>query len=366
MAGGRSAWSMALAVLLTLGVVLGVASPGCRSATATAPIEIRGALDMVRLAEIVVDDQAERGLPRAHFQHSTTSIEDLKQGRCNVVFLGRDALPEEMRGLREHVVAYDAACLLIDENSFEGGIRPTEGRPSQKAGGLKELSLEELRNILRDSVTGTTQRWLWVGPIYRWDPVAELTGEPSLTPMPQPTARTYTAEEIAASENWALTPRVLNIPVYPPGMYDTQSVVFKALGLDEGALPSSRAGSDESKQASYEKGEEEVVLSVRYRPGPPNSIGGSSFEFRISICSFRVAKIAPKHIPVRVLAVEGVDPVVHPATLYSGSYPLTRKIYVLTREGAPPEVEALAHHLTSAEGQRLVEKAGHLPAIDRP
>lgn len=62
---------------------------------------------------------------------------------------------------------------------------------------------------------------------------------------------------------------------------------------------------------------------------------------------------------IRYLAIDGIVPSVN-AVRYD-EYPLTSEFYIVTTQHSSPEALKLAQWFTSAQGQRLVEKAGYVP-----
>jgi phosphate transport system substrate-binding protein len=64
----------------------------------------------------------------------------------------------------------------------------------------------------------------------------------------------------------------------------------------------------------------------------------------------------------RNLAINGVEPT--PATLANGTYPLTATVYAVLRKSDPATSAGrrLVTYLTSAEGKRLIQEAGYVPA----
>ncbi len=52
------------------------------------------------------------------------------------MLLGREPAAEELDGLTDTIIAYDAVCILVDENSYTGGEVRASGPTGQKADGL--------------------------------------------------------------------------------------------------------------------------------------------------------------------------------------------------------------------------------------
>jgi len=86
------------------------------------------------------------------------------------------------------------------------------------------------------------------------------------------------------------------------------------------------------------------------------------FAFFLSIASLRITEKAIQHgFAVRALSIDGIDPTSDPKVIYDGSYPLSRKIYLITPQSASPQAAALLHLLLSPAGQQLIQQADYLP-----
>jgi hypothetical protein len=156
---------------------------------------------------------------------------------------------------------------------------------------------------------------------------------------------------------WISDYQTLQCFCFNPGKYDTQTALYAALGLDENAITSSCYSF-----TSPELYREEEMLSYAYIPGVPYSAGmGNDFTFKLGFASLRTGIIAMRNIPVRVLAIDGIDPVENVSAVYDGSYLLSREIHILTRENPSSPATEMVQYLLSAEGQALIENAGYLP-----
>ena len=45
----------------------------------------------------------------------------LKMVKLDAVLLGREPTADELKGLNEYEIALDAVCIVVDENSYDGG-----------------------------------------------------------------------------------------------------------------------------------------------------------------------------------------------------------------------------------------------------
>jgi hypothetical protein len=262
---------------------------------------------------------------------SSNSIDDLKQGKVEASFLGREPTPEELQGLKDYVIAYDAVCIIIDDNSFTGGMSAR-----QKNTGFQALTMDNLKAIF--SGTG----WSWDSGFYmantNIDPGSWLWDVPDVAWVPQPKT-------------------ILNFFIFPVGKYDTQSVLYQSLGLDEASLVSSRTSFTSSR---YDK--EEEVLSYEYNSSNyATDNGAQDFPFKLAFASRRIMTIAPQHVPVRVIPIDGIDPLKNPQSIYDGSYKLSRKIHLLIRENSTNGALQLVQYSLSSDGQKMLADAGYLP-----
>jgi len=267
---------------------------------------------------------------------SADSIEDLKQGKTDIAFLGREPTDDELQGLKDYVIAYDAICIILDDTSFVGGIIYQGGLPQYKNTGLQELTMDDLEAI----VSGNG--WLWDGGYYSVN-------------------NTVTSQSEDVSEvDWALKPKQINLFCYfPVGKFDTQSVLYQSMGLDENSLLEPRTSFTSPR---YDK--EEEVLSYEYNSSYYSFENGlQGFSFKLGFASRRVMTIAQYHIPVNVLAIDGIDPLASPQSVYDGTYKLSREIHLLIRDDSSSEVIQIAQYLESEAGQQALAEAGYLPVL---
>jgi ABC-type phosphate transport system substrate-binding protein len=319
-----------LVILFLIMPILAGCVPG---ASADNSISISGVGDLWNLSQ-AINSQAANGadLPQVNFNISDNSISDLKQGKTDAVILGREPTAEELKGLQDYVVAYDAVCIIIDENSFDGG-----SSQEQKNTGLQNLTLDNLKDIFSgagwnwngyyvDNTSIDRGSWLWKDQAVAWLP------EPKL---------------------------IVPDFIFPVDKYDTQTVLYQTLGLDEKSLLSTITSFTSPK---YNK--EEEVLAYEYTGSNFGTVDGvQNFAFKLGFASRRVMTIAPQHVPLSVIAIDDINPLTDPRSVYDGTYPLTRQIHILVRDNAPANATKLVKYLQSDAGQQMLAADGYLPLI---
>jgi phosphate transport system permease protein len=141
-----------------------------------------------------------------------------------------------------------------------------------------------------------------------------------------------------------------------PGKYDTQTLLYERLGLDEAEM----ANAWNHVYSNTNLTAEEEILSVEYRHGSPYDPGTSDFQFKIEFASRRVIPIAMQHIPIQVVSINSINPMTDITSVYSGSYPFSRKIHLVTRQNPSSDVDSIISSLLTPEGQDLLENIGFL------
>jgi hypothetical protein len=341
-------------LIVILGLLSASLALGCSSIVQLCELELHGAWDVVRLAEAAAADFGLEMDKDIRISGSSSSIEDLKQGLCNIALLGREPTAEELVGLEDHVIAYDAVCIVIDENSYIGGLWATGGRSIHKTEGLKELTLEDLVNIGNCWFLRADLRWNWQGEYYTWKPLLNVsTGKPEKDPI--------TGIPV---EGWEHEPKALFfIFNLLPGKYDTQRSLYDSLGISEQEVVERLEHFSQSATLPDLKYEEEII-AYTYQNETPNVMGQSDFPFKLGFASRRVTLLALKHAPVKVISIDGIDPVAEPQAIYSGTYPLSREIHLITADNSSEFVNAFVDYVLSPSGQELIESAGYLPLLD--
>jgi hypothetical protein len=334
---GLSARFRRLTVFLPL--LAALMSVGCTGARST-EIRVAGAGDLYYLSTVLNQQYlGNSGVTGVAMTLSDNATRDLKRGKADAALLGREPAPAELDGLRDYVIAYDAVCVILDETSYKGGISGSADRPSKKTTGLRNMSSANLtlvfssgwsmeEGFFRANRGLDPNSWLWKLDSAVWVP----------EPVPLQTAF-----------------------VFPKGKFDTQTVLYSRLGLDEGRLLAGRTSFTQSRYKA-----EEEVLSFEYNLSIYGQASGiQDFPFKLAFASRRVMTVAPKHVAVRALAIDGIDPMTDTQSIYDGAYPLSRKIHILVRENGPARAVELADSLVSAEGQEMLTGAGYLPVRPR-
>ena len=314
---------------------------GCSSPAQSPDMEIHGAWDVIRLGEAAAADFSleVNNDTSVSANGSSTSIDDLKKGLCDAVILGREPASAELIGLQDHVIAYDAICIIIDNNSYAGW-----SSASQKMDGLKELTFADLVSIASVWSAGPNQAWQWKG-FFKWQTLRNAsTGD-------------YEIDTIKGVliQGWAQTPKQISFSlVLLPGKYDSQRSLYDSLGINEQQLAEIWSNKSMTSFTAPDLKYEEEVVAWTYR-----SI--SSQSQYLGFASRRVTLLALGHAPVKVIAINGIDPIENTQAIYNGTYPLRRKIHLLTADNASGQVKNFVQYILSEEGQKVVENAGFLP-----
>ena len=322
-----------LAIGLAIAAMAVGAITGCGGSSRD--IRIAGAGDMYFLS-LAIDTAYRAGEARTgvNMRLSRDAIDELKSGRADAVLLGREPTSAEAEGLRDYVLAYDAVCVILDANSYLGGMVYQGGTPFHKSSGLRALSADNLTELLSSGWTMTQGlynanaidlgSWLWNVESAVWAGATKL---------------------------------VRSSFAFPVGEFDSQTVLFRSLGLDEDKL---LAGTTSFTCQQYKI--EEEVLSYEYTGSVYGQTSGiQDFAFKLGFASRRAMTVAPEHVPVKVIAIDGIDPLVNPNAVYDGTYKLSRRVHLLVSEHAAPAVTRLAEFLVSEPGQKLIAGAGYLP-----
>ena len=319
-------------------IVLSALLTGCSSSTATKGDSILAAWDMMPLAQAAQSNFSGASGMAVATGSAAEGIAGLQSGRCDALILGRDPTPQEMQGLKDEVIGHDAVTILIDQNSWKGGEWWVGNMPSHRTSGLRNLTTADLKGLFSFPILQPGQRWKW-------------------TPTPPASYDAWVAyyDNTGAMVGQGWVPQDESVPppfVFPQGKYDTQSALYQALGLDETAITSA---AETKGFTAVGSDTEEQVLGSQYQIAATGD-----FVFKIGFSSLRTAKLAVKNLSVNVVSIDGVDPVATPQSVYDGTYPLSRKIHLLTGENCS-ETDGLAEFLLSPEGQKVVQDAGYLP-----
>jgi ABC-type phosphate transport system substrate-binding protein len=335
--------SKLVSVLLAT-TVISILLNGCSADAQGSKIKVSAPGDLYYLGAVISAEYAtEAGVLPIQVDFSENTINDLKQGKTDAVLLGREPTIDELKGLKEYVIAYDAVCIILDQNSYLGGNYLGNGYPTVKTDGIKNLTTQDLTQIF-STPTGTA--WPWNGEYYIRDPLLD------------PKSWIYTRPDLAWIKQPANVSHSFNFPV---GEFDTQSVIYEDLGLDEKSEVTHNGPYSDPKFHL-----EQEIISFEYNGinYSANSNGRQNFDFKLGFASRAVMTIAPQHVPVDVVSVDDINPMENPQSIYDGSYKFTRKIYLLTSDNSSDSVEKLAEYLQAESGQKLITNAGYLSIIE--
>ncbi len=256
-------------------------------------IRAKGSDTMIQLATAWAEDYrkvAPNVMVNANGGGSGTGIASLQNGTTDICNASREIKPEEKakvkevtgKEVKEFVVAYDALAIY-----------------SNPANPIKEISIEELREI-----------WAEGGTITTWDVInPAFTGKISLFGR-QNNSGTYD--------------------------YLREHVCGKTA---EGKQREFRGGISEMN------GSAEVVENVAKTP---TGLGYSGMGYKTPTVNW--LKISKKK------GEAGVEPGIEAAR--SGSYPISRKLYIYTAGEPTGETKAFIDWILSDEGQKIVAKEG--------
>lgn len=325
----RAAARVSGATLLALICLVG-STGGCAQGTAAAEqIVLRGPRDLLPLMDLFRRGVGASVDGEVIVEASPTALDDLEDGVCDLAFAGRELSVSEIDGLTDTVIGLDAVCILIDENSYCGGEYWSGALRVRRTEGLKQMTWDELVAAFSFWVVEPAERQLWSGDYQGWTPGGW---------RPQETV-------------------VFNVFVFPAGKYDTQSVLYDALGLGEQEVVDAM-----QHETSQTLSNEAEVLSFQYKDAPPYRQHSGDFMFKLGFASRCISQAAVTRVPVRVISVDGMDPLADPECIYDGSYPFTRQLQLLSRPDDPSSVAAIMREWALSEaGQQAIAEAGYLP-----
>jgi len=333
-------WLRLLVVVMAL--LVPVLSGSCAADNSNSTgLKISGSWDLYSMsAAIDANAVQEAETPSVDMVPSPNSISELKNGKCDAVVLEREPTADELEGLKDYVIGYDAVCIIIDENSYDGGTYSQFGSaPLIKNSGLQNLTSGDLKGILS---TDPNQSWQWTGDYYvangGLDPGSWLATLPDVY---------WKKSVVSVNFNF----------FFPEGKYDSQTVLYQNLGLNEKDILSQRGSYLDTKL-----NQEDEILSWEYLGSNyfATKFGPQKYAFKLGFASRQVMTIAPQHVPVRVLSVDGINPMTDIQSIYDGTYKFSQKIHLLVRDN-DPAAETLANYLLSSAGQKIITNAGYLP-----
>lgn len=327
-------------LLILVALLIMFLIPGCNSeVSAGNQIKVSGAWDVISpfQRKIIPGFNTINSIP-VEADFSSSALQQVEEGKSDVALLGVDPKPDELKGLSDTVIAYDAVCIIIDANSYSGGEYDQNQTPVRKTTGFQNLTLEDLKQIMQNFITPFGKRWWW--SYESWGPTLDLdTGS-------------YSDNESWLKDYKAIFPQLRMIP----GKYDTQTLLYQKLGLNEDEI----AETWNNQFTEPKLDAEEEVLSIEYVPGAPYDAGSGDFTYKIGAVSRRVIPVAMQHVPIKVISINGIDPLEDTEAIYNGKYPFSRKIHIVTRTDCPASVSQLKSYLLSPAGQKALVNAGYL------
>ena len=296
--------------IMTLSILILLAA-GCVPVAAGNTLTVSGTWDLISpLQRQIIPAYDSQSAVKATF--SSTAVDDVRSGKSDMAVLGREPTAAELSGMNDYVIAYDAVCMIVDNNSYTCGIYVENGVNVRKSAPFQNVTTEELTAIMNNYTLPYGQRWSWSEGYFNWKPVFD------------PSTGLY-----SDNDDWVPG----EIPLYPslnmvPGKYDTQTLLYQVLGVSEEAVAKAR----NNQYSSPLLDAEEEVLATEYYNGAPYVTGSGDFTYKIGFVLRRVIPVALQHVPASVVSINGIDPMKDTQSIYDGSYLLSRKIYIITRQ----------------------------------
>jgi len=331
-----------IAVLATIVPLVINASCSIVNASGGGSVKIDGTWDLISpLERQFVPEFNNQSDTNIQVTYSSSAVDLVKNGKIDLAITGIEPTSEELRGLKENVIAYDAICIIVDANSYQGGEYLAGSAPIRKADGFQNLTMDDLKGLFSYSTTPVIDRWAWSGNYFSWLPVFDLN------------KGTDTGVRDWISKIPNISPQVR----FAPGKYDTQTLLYQVLGLDESAIAKTwnKQYTDSTLDA------EEEYLAADYPSGRGYEPGTGDFSYKIELASRRVIPIALQHVPIKVVSINGINPLLNTQAVYDGSYPLSRKIYLISRQNCSKATSEFIDFLLSAKGQQTLTQIGYLP-----
>jgi len=315
--------------------------PACvEKVDAEGVVRISGADDVISpMQRLIVPDFNQQSSVKIQTDFSASAIQQVRNGKSDIALFGTTPSPSELTGLVDHVIAYDAVCIIIDNNSYQGGIFSQGGTPLRKSDGFQNLSLSDLKSIFSYYITPFGFRWTW--QYYSWGvPIDLNTGSAS------------------GSATWLQQPKFISPSMFfQPGKYDTETDLFQTLGINEQQV--SKALKNQFSDTNLNA--EEEYLASEYPSGYPYNKGSADFPYKLSFASRRVIPLAMQNVPISVVSINGINPLTDTQAVYNGTYPLSREIHVVTRSDCSLSTSQFVNYLLSNQGQQALANAGYLP-----
>jgi hypothetical protein len=354
--------------LIALVLIALLGATGCEAKPPQAPgLRVTGAYDMIPLANAVQKEFQQSTKITMTIEPSKTGLQALKSGDSDILILGREPKPDEMQNLQDTIVGYDAVCILISTRTYNGGLQKMDNSLSggliiqqAKFKGIQNFSIGQLKNWVGNllQVNYGETHWFLNNPAYftfqgYYDPITNA-----------PSVKKDNPKELSGTWVWnAVDFQGENLP---PGKFDTQTILLDKIGFSENLLKNVRL----SFVPDLFNTEEELISARFQVQASPQQVAQTSaypFEFYILQASRRVTVRALQHgFFLKALSIEGIDPLSDPAVIYKGTYPLSRKIHIITRQPVTPDAQKFIDFLISQQGQALISSAQFLPLPPTP
>jgi hypothetical protein len=326
-------------------------------------IRLHGALDVLPLVRSGQTAFEKASGDQLAIQPSAHAIADLKNGQADIAIVGNDLTPKDQEGLDDHVIAYDAVCILVSSRVYNGGLQENQmdfgkGKvvnPVSKFAGLKELTLDELRMLYTQALgkNAVGEEESLPGSYLQFQPYTEDLTNPQSAIKEDPDNPGH----VLGTWVWNAVP--LAVTLYPAGKFDTQDLLFQKLGL-----PLADLNDPKLAVISPIYDSEEVLISQQFQidAGLDKEESDRPFVFVELPASRQVTLRAIQHqFRVKAVSVDGIDPIKDIQGIYTGKYPFSRTIHLLTKQGARAEDQALIDFFLSPAGQKAIEGASFLP-----
>lgn len=290
---------------------------------------------------------------------SSSRLLDLKAGKVDAVLLGREPTRDELAGLQDHIIAYDAVCIVVNDRTYRGGIKTSSDAslfPLEKYEGIQNISREDVRGFAGRLLGFTNHEWTLKGPSggkYVYQVNVQVNEDGTRFPIPD----LQSPYKYSGMWVWEEVPFVGE--VLPAGKFDTQSALLQKLVLPETILEGPNLLFVFSAFDT-----EELLVSRRFQIQRAGSLLNSPnpIDFFLNILSRRVVVKALEYkFGLRALAVDGIDPIGSPEAVYSGLYPFSRRIHYITRNPYFGPERMLAGYLRLPAAQALIAGEKYLP-----
>jgi hypothetical protein len=332
---------------------------GQANAASKLPV-VAGAVDVLPIAEATLPRFAASTGLSLTIASSPDAVAALKAGLVDVALLGKEPDPSDLPQLDDHVVAYDAVCLVVDLRSYNGGEQIDSSMgvllPMARTNGLKDLSLDDVAALASNAWMQGSDVWSWRADFANYRAVMNPA---TAAPEPDPANPKY------ARGVWVRTAIPVRMWWLLPGKFDTQGALFQQIGLNEANL----ANATNVSFAPHWYDSEEELVSGRWdlNPGEANHVSRNPFFFQAGFLSRRVTLRAIRYgFMVHAVSIDGVDPTGDTGPIYGGQYPLSRRIHVLTRRPAGKVAAEFVAYLASPAGQAQIAQEDFLPAVHHP